>query len=103
MWFTAIANPEWAGRNRWNGPFQKFDPRLGMPWHIAPLAHSFYQVVPPDKYWATHPEYYSYRHGQGRMAGEAQLCLANDRQKTFDGVITFRGTGAKHIRTGLDG
>ena len=40
-------------------------------------AENFYQLMPPSKYFATHPEYYSLINGQRRSAGDSQLCLTN--------------------------
>ena len=38
--------------------------------------HTFYGLVPPEKYFATHPEYYSLIDGK-RTHDRAQLCLTN--------------------------
>jgi len=39
---------------------------------------NFFELVPPAKYIAEHPEYFSLVGGQRRTAGDAQLCLTND-------------------------
>ena len=39
--------------------------------------HSFYEVLPPSKYFAEHPEWYSLRDGK-RTAEHGQLCLTNE-------------------------
>ena len=72
--FDAIQNKEWAARNRINTTIH--DAKLGGPGHwYGGTAHTFHAQVPPDKYFATHPEYYALIGGQRNKA--AQLCLSN--------------------------
>lgn len=41
--------------------------------------HSFYEILPPDKWFADHPEWYSYRASEGRrVARRGQLCVTNE-------------------------
>ncbi len=44
----------------------------GPPYHV----HTFYKYIPPDKYFETHPEYFSLVNGE-RSADRKQLCLTN--------------------------
>ena len=60
---------EYIYPDRFGGPFPPFDPALGK-------CHTFLRLVPPDKYYDTHPEYYSLVKGK-RMRRHAQLCLTN--------------------------
>ena len=41
-----------------------------------PLAHSFYDLVAPDRYFENHPEYFALVYGRRQREG-AQLCLTN--------------------------
>jgi len=77
LWHDAVANPAWACRNRLNGHLNNLDAEHGGGWGWEPFVHSFYQIAPPDRFAETHPEYYSFRRGQGRITRGAQLCLSN--------------------------
>ncbi len=69
---------EFRARSRLNGQLAPPSPdfgghvAFGTPWFV----HSFYSLVPPDEFFATHPEYFSERAGF-RAAGRSQLCLTN--------------------------
>lgn len=74
---TPQADPVWACRNRYNGSLHKIGAWGGGTRQWDPYVHSFSLIVPPEKYAQTHPEYFSLRHGQGRMFKRSQLCLSN--------------------------
>lgn len=44
---------------------------------IIHFVHSFYKIIPPEKYFAAHPEWFSEIGGK-RTADHAQLCLTNE-------------------------
>ena len=46
------------------------------------FAHTFYPLVPPDKYFGPHPEWYSLIKGK-RTHDNAQLCLSNPELRDF--------------------
>ena len=52
-------------------------PEYGGAVRIINFVHSFYKYLPPDKYFADHPEWYSELDGK-RQHEQAQLCLTND-------------------------
>lgn len=52
-------DPNWHVRNFSNGHFPKITSRLGGRVKYDPFVHSFYTMVPPEKYFAEHPEYYA--------------------------------------------
>ena len=54
---------------KFGGPFPPFDMKL---WKC----HTFLKMVPPEKYYDTHPEYFSLVKGQ-RLKVRPQLCLTN--------------------------
>lgn len=74
--FTEALDKEWAAHNRCNGSFQNLDESVGRGVGYFPFVHSFYSILPPDKYFATHPEYYSELNGK-RTADGGQLCVTN--------------------------
>jgi hypothetical protein len=60
---TVLTTPEYGGHHR----FQYF-------------VHSFFPLIPPDKYFSEHPDWYSEIKGQ-RKHEHAQLCLTNDAMR----------------------
>lgn len=84
FWFQGF-DPLWKVRNGANGA------NAGNP--IIPanqggcivykgFAHTFYPLVPPEKHFKDHPEWYSLINGQ-RTHEHAQLCLANPELRDF--------------------
>ncbi|MGC8642191.1 MAG: DUF4838 domain-containing protein [Isosphaeraceae bacterium] len=67
---------DWAVRNRTNGNAQRLDDTVGGKVMYGPFVHTFNSLVPPDKYFDTHPEYFSMVGGK-RRKGYYQLCLTN--------------------------
>ena len=66
----------WAARNRYNGDFHELDEATGGKISYYPFVHSFYNILPPEKYFKDHPEYYALVNGRRRQE-DAQLCLTN--------------------------
>lgn len=69
---------DWAARNKSNGNAPKLDEARGGKIEYIRFAHSFDELVPMDKYYKDHPEYYSLINGE-RIGGQfkGQLCLTN--------------------------
>ncbi len=67
---------DWAARNKTNGNFTALDASTGGKVEYFPFVHSFYSLVPPQKYFASHPEYFALVDG-ARRGAQAQLCLTN--------------------------
>ena len=67
-----------SARMRLNGPTNQCDDEIGGKVQFFPYVHSANSLVPPDKYFATHPEYYALSGGK-RITGpvHAQLCWTN--------------------------
>lgn len=76
IFITEALRKEWAARNRLNGNFAELDASTGGKIVFYPFGHSFYKLVPPEKYYAAHPEYFALVAGE-RRASNAQLCLSN--------------------------
>ena len=75
--FTEAFDRDWAARNRSNGNHAKLDASTGGKISYYPFVHSFEKLVPPEKYFAEHPEYFSLIDGK-RRAERSQLCLTNE-------------------------
>lgn len=74
--FTEAFDRDWAARNRMNGHHLRLDDSTGGKIQYHPFVHSFYALLPPEKYFRDHPEYYSLIAGR-RRAERGQLCLTN--------------------------
>lgn len=70
----------YAARSKCNGHFESVAPEYGGHYSILGWCHTFYQLLPPDKYFKDHPEWYSEVNGQ-RTCDGAQLCLTNDAMR----------------------
>jgi hypothetical protein len=74
--YTEAFDKDWAARNRVNGNSQRLDASVGGKVSYGPFVHTFNELVPPETYFDTHPEYFSMIDGQ-RKKGYYQLCLTN--------------------------
>lgn len=74
--YTEATDRDWAARNRMNGYHLKLDATTGGKMEYFPFVHSFDRLVPPEKYFDEHPEYFSLVDGSRRRNGN-QLCLTN--------------------------
>ena len=70
---------DWAARNRVNSSSARLDARHGGRVRFGDgfFCHTFANLVPPSKYFAAHPEYFSLVGGK-RQNGYAQLCCTNE-------------------------
>jgi len=73
-------NPLFAAKLKVNGHFSLIPPEYGGHYTILGWCHTFYQLLPPEKYFAQHPEWYSEIEGR-RVADGAQLCLTNEEMR----------------------
>jgi hypothetical protein len=67
---------DWAARNKANGHSARLGERHGGKVRYSHFVHTFYSLVPPEKYFDEHPEYFALVNGERRRSG-AQLCLTN--------------------------
>ncbi|MCH2130761.1 MAG: DUF4838 domain-containing protein [Pirellulaceae bacterium] len=76
-WSFAINDANWNIRNMVNGmAINKLDRKLGtIPGELG-KCHSYYEFLPPEKYFDLHPEWYSQVDGR-RLKSGGQLCLTN--------------------------
>jgi len=77
FWFDMF-NGDFAARNKVNGAAPRLTDKHGGKFRFGAksFAHTFSGLVPPGKYFATHPEYFSEIGGK-RIKDGAQLCLTN--------------------------
>ena len=75
-WYREAYDTEWALHNRLNPSIVPLPDSLGGSYITYPFVHTFYQLVPPERYFAGHPEYFSEVNGV-RRGKDAQLCLTN--------------------------
>ncbi len=70
---------DWCARNRMNSSLARLEARHGGRVRFADglFVHTFARLVPPAKYFAAHPEYFSLVGGK-RQNGYAQLCCTNE-------------------------
>jgi hypothetical protein len=80
--WSAAFDPLWKAHNGANGEHNVIPAELGGCVKYKGFAHTFYQLVPPEKYFAAHPEWFSLIHGQ-RTHENAQLCLSNPELRDF--------------------
>ncbi len=76
FWFDAF-DPDWAARNKANGTRAGGDDRRGGRHVYEGFVHTFYSIIPPERYFAAHPEWFSEIKGE-RTFDNAQLCLTNE-------------------------
>jgi len=81
FWFAGF-DPQWKAHNAANGENRPIPEALGGCIKYKGFCHTFYPLVPPDKYFGPHPEWYSLIKGK-RTHDNAQLCLANPELRDF--------------------
>jgi hypothetical protein len=72
-----FGNAQWDAHLRLNGVSVPAQADLGGINGLFNGAENFYQLVPPSRYFADHPEYYSLKNGKRTASGDSQLCLSN--------------------------
>ena len=80
-WYPAF-NAQWSARNFNNGQSAHIPAELGGCVRYKGFVHTFYPLVPPEKHFAEHPEWFSLVKGQ-RTTNRAQLCLTNPQLRDF--------------------
>lgn len=81
FWFSGF-DPVWKVHNGVNGEHNRIPAELGGCIIYKGFVHTFYPLVPPEKYFSVHPEWYSLIDGK-RTHNRAQLCLSNPELRDF--------------------
>ncbi len=68
---------DWCARNRMNGNAASLTEKHGGKVTYFGFVHTFNSLVPPEKYFAEHPEYFSMVKG-ARIQDHTQLCCTNE-------------------------
>ncbi len=76
-WAPLSDDKRFAARLRINGSIIGVPPAMGGHWGWEPYVHTFFKIVPPARHAGRHPDYYSFRRGQGRVVQGGQLCLSH--------------------------
>jgi len=80
-WFDA-RDANWSWENLCDSQFSQLTEEQGGGIEYKGFVHTFYPLVPPDKYFAEHPEWYSQIDGKRTETG-AQLCTTNPKLRDF--------------------
>jgi hypothetical protein len=81
FWYPAF-DPVWAVHNTCNGQSAHIPADLGGTIQYKGFVHTFYPLVPPEKHFTDHPEWYSLINGK-RTHDRAQLCATNPQLRAF--------------------
>jgi len=80
-WFHSF-DADWAVHNYDNGANTRVDEAHGGKIQYAGFVHTYYALVPPEKLFATHPEWFSLIDGK-RTTENAQLCTTNQALRNY--------------------
>ena len=81
FWYPAF-DADWSWRNGCNGNSSRLTPEKGGRISYKGFVHTFYPLVPPEKHFAEHPEWFSLIKDK-RTTDRAQLCLTNPKLRDF--------------------
>ncbi|MHB8898677.1 MAG: DUF4838 domain-containing protein, partial [Thermoguttaceae bacterium] len=70
-----------AARSKCNGHHPRVPEEYGGHYPVIGWCHTFFRLLPPEKYFGEHPEWYSEIDGR-RQAGRTQLCLTNELMRS---------------------
>lgn len=81
FWYHAF-DRDWARRNNANGQHMHLTAEDGGKTIYKEFVHTFYPLVPPEKHFKEHPEWYSLLDGKRKVEG-GQLCTTNPELRDF--------------------
>lgn len=67
--------PVFASRLKCNGHFERIPPERGGHYNLIGWCHTFEKLLPPERYFATHPDWYNLL--DGARSPHGQLCCTN--------------------------
>ncbi len=80
VFYKHAFDPDWCARNKLNSNAAPLDEKHGGKVAYYGFVHTFNSLLPPEKYFDEHPEYYSLRNGR-RIKERTQLCCTNPEVK----------------------
>lgn len=75
-----LENPAFAARMKLNGNFYRIPPAYGGHYEVLGWCHTSFALLPPDKYFAKHPDWYGEINGK-RTPDWSQLCFSNEEMR----------------------
>jgi hypothetical protein len=81
-YWCAAFDGDWSARNYRNGENARREAKHGGAVRYLGFVHTFSGLVPPDKYFAKHPEWFALIDGK-RNSGYVQLCTTNPELRDF--------------------
>ncbi|MBN2136840.1 MAG: DUF4838 domain-containing protein [Sedimentisphaerales bacterium] len=79
-YWTDAFDGNFAVRNKCNGSSERLDAKRGGKHIYQGFVHTFNPLIPPQRYFEDHPEWFSEIKGK-RTADHAQLCLTNEQMR----------------------
>lgn len=90
-WYREAYDTDFAVFNRLNPSGSPIPEDKGGSFIMYPFVHTFNQLVPPEEYFGTHPEYFSLVKGERRADHNGtQLCLTNPEVVRVATATVFR-------------
>jgi len=74
--YTSAFDGDWAARNRMNSSAARLEEKHGGKITYSHFVHTFEHILPAEKFFDEHPEYFSEIDGK-RVKDHTQLCLTN--------------------------
>ena len=98
-----FANAPWDAHLRLNGVSVPAQADLGSINRLFNGAENFYALVPPDRYFASHPDYYSLVDGHRKASPDSQLCLSSPGvfQVVVDALVAEAKANPSELTLGL--
>jgi len=98
-----FANAPWDAHLKLNGVSVPDQADLGGINRLFNGAENFYQLVPPSRYFADHPDYFSLVDGKRKSSPDSQLCLSNPGvfKVVVDALVAEAKADPKMLTLGL--
>jgi hypothetical protein len=98
-----FGNAAWDAHLKLNGVSVPDQADLGGINRLFNGAENFYGLVPPSRYFADHPDYYSLVDGKRKSSADSQLCLSNPGvfQVVVDALVAEAKANPKELTLGL--
>ena len=98
-----FGNAQWDAHLMLNGVSVPDQSDLGGINRLFNGAENFYELVPPSRYFADHPDYYSLVDGKRKCSSDSQLCLSNPGvfKVVVDALVAEAKANPKELTLGL--